>query len=48
MIEQLQQLQTQLIADLRQIVNYAEENDLTNEQEFITFLDILNEFSIRY
>ena len=28
--------------------NYAEENKLTNTQEFINFLDTLNELSVKY
>jgi hypothetical protein len=42
---------TQLQSILNQVedaIKYAEENQLTNTQEFINFLDTLNEMSIRY
>lgn len=34
--------------NLQQSIDYAEDNDLTNAQEFLDFLDILNEVSVRY
>lgn len=48
MTETLLQLQTLTLSNLQQVINYAEENNLTNEQEFISFLDKLNEYSVRY
>lgn len=30
------------------VIEHAEQNNLTNSQEFINFLDTLNEISIRY
>lgn len=44
----LQQLQQVILRDLEAIINYAEKNNLTNSQEFLNFLDKLNEISIRY
>lgn len=34
-METLESLQNNLLADLRQIIDYAEENNLTNTQEFL-------------
>jgi hypothetical protein len=42
---------TQLQSILNQVedaIKYAEANQLTNTQEFINFLDTLNEMSVRY
>ena len=36
------------LRNLQQSIDYAEENDLTNTQEFLDFLDIVNEISVRY
>ena len=47
-MEILESLQNDLLVDLRQVIDYAEENNLTNTQEFLDFLDILNEVSVRY
>lgn len=44
----LQQLQQVILRDLEAIINYAEKNNLTDSQEFLNFLDRLNEISIRY
>lgn len=42
-------MQLQLIINqIEDVIKYAEENQLTNTQEFINFLDTLNEMSIRY
>ena len=30
------------------VIDYAEENNLTSNQEFINFLDTINELSVRY
>jgi hypothetical protein len=37
-----------IINQIEDAIKYAEENQLTNTQEFINFLDALNEMSIRY
>lgn len=37
-----------IIKQVEDAIKYAEENQLTNTQEFINFLDTLNEMSIRY
>lgn len=47
-MEILESLQNDLLADLMQIIDYAERNELTNTQQFLDFLDILNEVSVRY
>lgn len=47
-METLESLQNDLLADLMQIIDYAERNELTNTQQFLDFLDILNEVSVRY
>ena len=41
------QLQS-IINQVEEAIKYAEENQLTNTQEFINFLDTLNEMSVRY
>jgi hypothetical protein len=47
-METLESLQNNLLADLRQVIDYAEENNLTNTQEFLDFLDIVNELSVSH
>lgn len=47
-METLESLQNNLLTDLMQIIDYAERNELTNTQQFLDFLDILNEVSVRY
>lgn len=47
-METLESLQNDLLSDLMQIIEYAERNELTNTQQFLDFLDILNEISVRY
>ena len=37
-----------IITNLTQVIKYAEDNNLTNTQEFINFLDKINELSILY
>lgn len=37
-----------LVRNLQYIINYAEENELTNSQEFINFLDKINELSVSH
>lgn len=41
-------MQTQLMFNLMGIIKYAEEHHLTNEQEFINFLDKINELSVSH
>jgi len=47
-METLIQLQQHTIANLTQIIEYAEKNKLTNTQEFINFLDKINMLSVSY
>jgi hypothetical protein len=47
-MEILESLQNDLLVDLMQIIDYAKRNELTNTQQFLDFLDILNEVSVRY
>ena len=47
-METLLQIQQKALYNLKQIIEYAEENNLTNTQEFIDFLDELNEISVSY
>ena len=47
-MEILESLQNDLLVDLMQIIDYAQRHELTNTQEFLDFLDILNEVSVRY
>lgn len=44
----LLQLQNLVLYNLQQVIDYAEENNLTNSQEFLNFLDTVNEISVRY
>jgi len=44
----LQELMEQALHSLQQTIKYAEDNELTNTQEFINFLDTINELSVRY
>lgn len=37
-----------LITSLVQVIKYAEDNNLTNTQEFINFLDKINELSVSH
>lgn len=47
-MENLLQLQAQAIASLQQAIDFAEKNNLHNTQEFLDFLDEINELSITY
>ena len=47
-MEILESLHNDLLVDLMQIIDYAQKNELTNTQQFLDFLDILNEVSVRY
>lgn len=48
MTESLLQLQNLVLYSLQQVIDYADENNLTNSQEFLNFLDTINELSVRY
>lgn len=37
-----------ILNQIETIIKHAEENQLTNTQEFINFLDRLNELSVRH
>ena len=47
-METLEQLQQQVLYNLQQTIKYAEKEQLTNTQEFINFLDTINELSVSY
>lgn len=42
------QIQQKALHNLKQIIEYAEENNLTNSQEFLDFLDEINKLSVKY
>jgi hypothetical protein len=44
----LNYLQDSVITNLKQIIEFAEKNNLTNEQSFINFLDKVNELSVSH
>lgn len=48
MQETLIQLQKIVISNLQQVIEYAEQEQLTNTQEFLNFLDKINELSVSY
>ena len=37
-----------ILDQVKEVITYAEQNQLTNTQEFINFLDTLNELSVKY
>ena len=47
-MEKLSSMMAEALYNLQQIINYAEENNLTNTQEFLDFLDIINELSVSH
>lgn len=47
-METLLQLQTTAMCNLQHVIKYAEDNNLVNSQEFINFLDEVNEISVKY
>lgn len=47
-METLQLQLENLITNLTQVIKYAEDNNLTNTQEFINFLDRINELSVSH
>lgn len=47
-MENLLQLQEQAMSSLQQAIDFAEKNNLHNTQEFLDFLDDINELSVSY
>jgi hypothetical protein len=47
-MEKLNTMMEVVLSNLQQSINYAEENNLTNTQEFINFLDTVNELSVSH
>jgi hypothetical protein len=47
-METLLQIQQEILYNLKQAIEYAEENNLTNTQEFLNFLDEINKISVSY
>ena len=47
-MERLNTMMEVVLFNLQQSINYAEENNLTNTQEFINFLDTVNELSVSH
>lgn len=44
----LNNLQQEVLSNLQFLIEYVEENNLTNEQIFLSFLDKLNKISVMY
>ena len=47
-MEKLSSMMAEALRNLQLTINYAEENNLTNTQEFLDFLDIVNELSVSH
>lgn len=47
-MEKLNIMMEKVLYNLQQTINYAEANNLTNTQEFLDFLDSINELSVKY
>lgn len=47
-MEKLNIMMERVLYNLQQTINYAEANNLTNTQEFLDFLDIVNELSVSH
>ena len=47
-MEKLNTMMAEALHNLQLIINHAEENNLTNTQEFINFLDKINELSVSH
>lgn len=47
-MEVLQHMQKEVVSQLEETIKYAEKNQFINTQEFINFLDKINELSIKY
>lgn len=48
MTETLVQLADIVLYNLQQVIDYADREQLTNSQEFLDFLDKINEISVSY
>ena len=48
MKETLVQLAALVLNNLQQVIDYADHEQLTNSQEFLDFLDEINEISVSY
>lgn len=48
MKEILLQMNQHVIEELQCVIQFAEQNDLTNTQEFLNFLDTINKLSVSY
>lgn len=47
-MEKLNIMMENVLHNLQQIIKYAEENNLTNTQEFLDFLDNVNMLSVSH
>ena len=47
-MEKLNVMMENVLYNLQQVIKYAEANNLTNTQEFLDFLDIVNELSVSH
>lgn len=47
-MEYVNQLQQEILSNLYYYLDYIEENNLTNRQEVLNFLDTLNRISVTY
>lgn len=47
-MEQIHPFMQTVVYNLKAVINYAEENNLTNDQDFINFLDTINELSVSH
>ena len=47
-MENLNTMMEEALRNLSLSINYAEENNLTNTQEFLDFLDKINELSVSH
>ena len=47
-MEKLNTMMAEALRNLQLTINYAEENNLTNTQEFLDFLDTVNELSVSH
>ena len=47
-MEYVNQLQQEILSNLNYYLEYIEENNLTNRQEVLNFLDSLNRISVTY
>ena len=47
-MDQIQPLMDLVTCNLQQVIKYVEENKLIHEQEFLNFLDDINELSVSY